>query len=107
METPPFVVDTAATFTVEVCYASDTVQFLRALQVAPGTTIEQALALSGVAVEVPGIDLATLQTGIYGKKKPPDTPLRPHDRVELYRPLIADPKNARRRRKNPPVTSAS
>ena len=98
METPPFVVDTAATFTVEVCYASDTVQFLRALQVPLGITIEQALALSGVAVEVPGIDLATLQTGIYGKKKTLDTVLRQHDRVEVDRPLQADPKEARRRR---------
>lgn len=106
MATLPSVVEPAATFAVQVCYASAAVQFLRALQVPAGTTIEQALALSGVADEVPGIDLASLQTGIYGKKKPRDTALRPHDRVELYRPLIADPKNARRRRKNPTPSSA-
>ncbi len=91
----------AETFTIEVCYASDAVQFLRALQVPAGTTIEQALALSGIAHEVPGLDLAALQVGIYAKKKELDTVLRAHDRIELYRPLIADPKNARRRRKSP------
>ena len=84
---------------VEVCYASDAVQFLRALRVPLGTTLEQAIAASGVLAEVPGIDLTAMQVGIYAKKKPLDTVLREHDRVEIYRPLIADPKNARRRRK--------
>ncbi|TFW31392.1 RnfH family protein [Duganella callida] len=84
---------------IQVCYASDAVQFLRALQVPAGTTIEQALALSGVQQAVPGLDLSALQAGIYAKKKPLDTVLREHDRIELYRPLIADPKHARRRRK--------
>jgi putative ubiquitin-RnfH superfamily antitoxin RatB of RatAB toxin-antitoxin module len=85
---------------VQVCYASDAVQFLRALQVPLGTTLEQAIAASGVLDDVPGIDLATMQVGIYAKKKTLDTVLREHDRVEIYRPLIADPKNARRRRKS-------
>jgi len=84
---------------VQVCYASDAVQFRRAFGVPAGTTLEQAIAASGVLAEVPGIDLATMQVGIYAKKKPLDTVLRDHDRVEIYRPLIADPKNARRRRK--------
>lgn len=84
---------------VQVCYASDAVQFLRALRVPAGTTLEQAIAASGVLAEVPGIDLSTTQVGIYAKKKPLNTVLREHDRVEIYRPLIADPKNARRRRK--------
>lgn len=96
----------AASFSVEVCYVSDAVQFRRVLQVAPGTTLDAAVALSGVAQEVAGLDLSTLQFGVYGKKKPVDTVLRPRDRVELYRPLIADPKNARRRRK-PAVTAAA
>lgn len=89
----------AASFKIEVCYASDAVQFRRVLAVAPGTTLEAAVALSGVAQEVAGLDLSAVQFGIYGKKKPGDTVLRARDRVELYRPLIADPKNARRRRK--------
>jgi putative ubiquitin-RnfH superfamily antitoxin RatB of RatAB toxin-antitoxin module len=91
----------AETFAIQVCYASDAVQFLRDLQVPAGTTLEQAVALSGVLQEVPGLDLNQLQTGIYAKKKPLDTVLRAHDRIELYRPLIADPKHARRRRKTP------
>jgi putative ubiquitin-RnfH superfamily antitoxin RatB of RatAB toxin-antitoxin module len=89
----------AGTIGVQVCYASDAVQFLRALRVAAGTTIEQAIALSGVRDAAPEIDLTTMQVGIYAKKKTLDTVLREHDRVEIYRPLIADPKNARRRRK--------
>jgi putative ubiquitin-RnfH superfamily antitoxin RatB of RatAB toxin-antitoxin module len=89
----------AETFMVQVCYASDAVQFLRALEVPAGTTLEQAITLSGVLGEVPEVDLATMQVGVYAKKKTLDTVLRAHDRVEIYRPLIADPKNARRRRK--------
>ena len=89
----------AETFNIEVCYASDAVQFLRALRVPAGTTIEQAIALSGVLQEAPEVDLSIMQVGIYAKKKTLDTVLRERDRVEIYRPLIADPKNARRRRK--------
>jgi putative ubiquitin-RnfH superfamily antitoxin RatB of RatAB toxin-antitoxin module len=83
---------------VEVCYATDTLQFRRALRLEAGATIRQALDVSGLAVEVPGIDLAAMAVGLYGKKKTLDTVLREHDRVEVYRPLIADPKNARRRK---------
>jgi uncharacterized protein len=83
---------------IEVCYATDTLQFRRALRLEAGATIQQALDVSGLAVEVPGIDLAAMAVGVYGKKKTLDTVLREHDRVEVYRPLIADPKNARRRK---------
>ena len=84
---------------VQVCYASEAVQFLRALQVDAGTTLEQAVRLSGVLDAAPEIDLDKMVVGIYAKKKTLDTVLREHDRVEIYRPLIAEPKNARRRRK--------
>lgn len=83
---------------VSVCYATDTVEFLRELRLEAGATIADALKVSGLAYEVPGIDLAAMTVGIYGKKKAMDTVLREHDRVEVYRGLIADPKNARRRR---------
>lgn len=110
MATPP-VTEAAAgvvgSINVEVCYASDAVQFRRALQVAPGTTLGQAIALSGVLQAVPDIDETTMQTGIHAKKKPLDTLLREHDRVEIYRPLIADPRQARRRRKPATTTAAS
>ena len=84
---------------IEVCYASDEQQFLQALQVPAGTTIEQAIALSELAQRLPQLDLQALQVGVYAKKQTLDTLLREHDRIELYRPLIADPKQARRRRK--------
>lgn len=84
---------------IEVCYASDDLQFLQALQVPAGSTIEQAIALSELSQRLPQLDLQALQVGVYAKKKTLDTVLREHDRVELYRPLIADPKQARRRRK--------
>ncbi|MFC0170196.1 RnfH family protein [Pseudoduganella danionis] len=84
---------------IEVCYASDDVQFLQALQVPAGSTIAEAIAASGLQQRLPQLDLQALQVGIYAKKKTLDTVLREHDRIELYRPLIADPKHARRRRK--------
>ena len=71
---------------------------LRPVQVAPGTPIEGAIAASGILQAVPEIDLAVYPVGIYGKKKPLDTLVRPLDRIEIYRPLVADPKESRRRR---------
>ncbi|NHQ91915.1 RnfH family protein [Janthinobacterium lividum] len=83
---------------VQVCHALPDSSFLHALTVPVGTTIEQAVAQSGLLQEIPSIDLAVNMVGIYGKKKPLDTVLREHDRIEVYRPLQADPKEARRRR---------
>ncbi|MEG1115550.1 MAG: RnfH family protein [Janthinobacterium sp.] len=83
---------------VQVCHALPDLAFLRSLSVPAGTTVEQAVVLSGLLQEIPGIDLAVNMVGIYGKKKSRDTVLREHDRVEVYRPLQADPKEARRRR---------
>lgn len=87
-----------ADIAVQVCYALPDGAFLRSLRVPAGTTIEQAVAQCGLLQAVPGIDLAVNMVGIYGKRKPLDTVLREHDRVEVYRPLQADPKEARRRR---------
>ena len=84
--------------TVQVCHALPDSSFLRALTVPAGTTIGQAVEQSGLLQAIPGIDLAVNMVGIYGKKKLLDTVLREHDRVEVYRPLQADPKEARRRR---------
>lgn len=71
---------------------------LRPVRVAPGTTIAQAIGISGLLQEFPEIDLAAHPVGIYGKKKPLDTVVRHLDRIEIYRPLVADPKESRRRR---------
>lgn len=83
---------------VQVCHALPDSTFLRSLRVPAGTTIGQAVAQSGLLQDIPGIDLAINMVGIYGKRKPLDTVLHEHDRVEVYRPLQADPKEARRRR---------
>ncbi len=83
---------------VSLCYASGPNPLLRALEVDAGTTIGQAIEQSGVLQEAPDINLVTMPVGIYGKKKTLDTVLQARDRIEIYRPLIVDPKNARRRR---------
>jgi putative ubiquitin-RnfH superfamily antitoxin RatB of RatAB toxin-antitoxin module len=83
---------------VYVCYATDQHEFLRPMKVEQGTTIGQAIELSGVLTEYPEINLVTQPVGIYAKKKALDTVLRERDRVEIYRPLVADPKDSRRRR---------
>ena len=83
---------------VQVCYATALQETMRALVVEEGTTIEQAIAQSGVLQDIPGIDLATQPVGLFGKKRPLDTVLREGDRIEIYRPLVADPKESRRRR---------
>jgi hypothetical protein len=83
---------------VQVCYARPDAQWLRELIVPEGTTLRTAVEWSGLLGEAPEIDLATARVGIYGKLKTPDATLRDHDRIEIYRPLIADPKESRRRR---------
>lgn len=83
---------------VQVCYARDDRQWLRELHVPDGTTLQSAIELSGLLQEAPEIDFTASRVGIHGKLKAPDTLLREHDRIEIYRPLIADPKESRRRR---------
>ena len=81
---------------VQVCYPLAPQPLLREMTLAEGSTLRDALQASDI--DVPGLDLATCPVGIFGKKKTPDTVLREGDRVEIYRPLVADPKEARRRR---------
>jgi putative ubiquitin-RnfH superfamily antitoxin RatB of RatAB toxin-antitoxin module len=83
---------------VEVCYALPDTSFLVQLDVAAGTTIAEAIAASGVLARFPEIDLARNKLGLFGKLKPADTVLRDRDRIEIYRPLQADPMESRRRR---------
>lgn len=83
---------------VQVCYARPDRILLKELDMPPGGTLEQAIRASGVLDCLPSIDLAACSVGIYGKIKPLDTVLRDCDRVEIYRALQADPKEARRRR---------
>jgi uncharacterized protein len=83
---------------VVVCYATAKEEFLKTLQVVPGTTIGQAIEQSGVLAAYPDINLVTQPVGIFAKKKTLDTELRARDRIEIYRPLVADPKESRRKR---------
>ena len=88
----------SAMLSVEVCYALPEAQTLIAVAVPAGATVQQAIDASGILRKHPEIDLSTQKVGIYGKVKPLDAPLADHDRVEIYRPLIVDPKMARQRR---------
>jgi putative ubiquitin-RnfH superfamily antitoxin RatB of RatAB toxin-antitoxin module len=83
---------------VYVCYATARDEFLHPMKVAPGTTIGQAIEMSGVLEAYPDINLTTQPVGVYARKKTLDTILRERDRIEIYRPLVADPKDSRRRR---------
>lgn len=81
---------------VEIVYALPERQTLLALYVPAGTTLAEAVSASSITTLHPEIDLATAKVGIFGKLATPDTVLHGGDRVEIYRPLTADPKEARR-----------
>jgi putative ubiquitin-RnfH superfamily antitoxin RatB of RatAB toxin-antitoxin module len=83
---------------VEVAYGTPARQLICAVRVAPGTTVEQAIRASGVLEEFPDIDLARNAIGVYGERVTLADRVRDGDRVEIYRALLADPKEARRQR---------
>lgn len=83
---------------VELVYALPAEQILLKSEVPKGTTIAEAVKLSGILDKFPEIDLEKGKFGIFGKLSKIDTVLREKDRVEIYRPLIADPKEVRRKR---------
>jgi putative ubiquitin-RnfH superfamily antitoxin RatB of RatAB toxin-antitoxin module len=88
----------AETIRVEVaCVAADRV-FLRELTLPAGATVAEAVAASGLASAWPGVDIADDRLGVFGRRVTPRRVLRDGDRVEVYRPLAVDPKEARRRR---------
>ena len=83
---------------VEVAYALPHEQVILPIKVSQGTTAEQAILASGIVKKFPEINLSVNQIGIFGKLSKLDTPLRHLDRIEIYRPLIADPKEVRKQR---------
>lgn len=85
------------TIEVELAYAEAERQFLRRFSLPKGACVADAIRASGVEAAF-GIDTARLDAGIWSKPVARDAPLREGDRVELYRPLKADPKESRRRR---------
>jgi putative ubiquitin-RnfH superfamily antitoxin RatB of RatAB toxin-antitoxin module len=83
---------------VEVAYATPERQVIFRIEVPEGSTIEEAILSSNILREFPEIDLAKARVGVFGRLDKLSAPLRAGDRVEIYRPLIADPKEVRRRR---------
>lgn len=83
---------------VQVCFAKPGTYVLEDLIVPAGTTAHDAIRRGRIVERFPEIDLTTCRVGIYGKLKPLDIVLRDRDRVEIYRPLLADPKESRRKR---------
>jgi hypothetical protein len=88
----------SARLTVEVCCALVGEQTLIRIDLPAGATLQQAIDASGILERFPSIDLNTQKVGVFGKLKPLDTVLADHDRVEIYRPLLVDPKVSRQRR---------
>ena len=83
---------------VEVVYALPAEQVLVTLDVPPGTTVADAIELSGLARRFPGMEDAAGRAGVFGRRVAPDTKLADGDRVEIYRPLHLDPRERRRLR---------
>ena len=84
--------------TVEVAHARADKQVILPVEVPVGATIEQAIQQSGILDLFPEIDLAKSKVGVFAKLSKATAELNPGDRVEIYRPLIADPKEVRRKR---------
>jgi putative ubiquitin-RnfH superfamily antitoxin RatB of RatAB toxin-antitoxin module len=87
-----------ALIVVEVAYADPEQQVIVALKMPEGATVEQAIDASGLLNYFPEIDRGRMKAGIFGSVCKLDQSVRQADRVEIYRPLIHDPKEARRQR---------
>lgn len=83
---------------VMVSYATTSRQIEITITVEPDCTVESAIRQSELLSEFPEIDLSTFSVGIYGKKTTLDHRIQEGDRIEVYRPLLIDPKQARRLR---------
>ncbi|VAW51949.1 UPF0125 protein RatB [hydrothermal vent metagenome] len=83
---------------VEVAYALPEKQIIRAVNVDTGTTLGAAIVQSGIMMDFPELELEGAKVGIFGKAAAMTTVLADGERVEIYRPLIADPKEIRRKR---------
>ena len=83
---------------VSVAFAYPDRQVLLSTDLAEGATLRDAIEQSGIRDKIPEIDLEQMRVGVFGKLKALDDAVRSSDRVEIYRPLKADPKEARRAR---------
>ncbi len=85
---------------VGVTYAEVDQQVWLRLEVADGSTVMDAINQSRILERFPQIDLTKQKIGIFGKLTKPDAPLKEGDRVEIYRPITADPKKVKRRKRD-------
>ena len=83
---------------VEVAYAMPGEQVIISIKVPTKFNVKQAIEKSGIQKKFPSIDLSKNKVGIFGKKTTLDHVLKNRDRIEIYRPLILDPKEMRRKR---------
>lgn len=83
---------------IEVAYVSESKTFLKSLIVEQGTSVIDAIALSGLCLEFPDLNLELVKLGIFSEIVTGDDVVKEFDRVEVYRPLLVDPKQARRLR---------
>lgn len=83
---------------VEIVYAEEQQAIVKALRLAQGSLLGEALAALGGAAEFRGVDFANAPVGIFGRLARRDQALKDGDRIEIYRPLAQDPKAARRAR---------
>ena len=83
---------------VEVAYALPEQQVILTVSVPAGTNVEETIKRSGILERFPEIDLSQNKVGVFSKLTKLDALIRNKDRVEIYRPLIADPKEVRRKR---------
>lgn len=82
--------------TIEIAYANCIKQMLKSISVPTSSTVEQAILASNILTEFPEINLTVNTIGIFSKKVTLNTQLQMGDRIEIYRPLVIDPKLARR-----------
>ncbi len=90
--------DEPKVISVEIAYAATGDQALISLQVPSGTTVLEAINLSGIFNQFPEVDFGSAAKGIFSKITENDQVLADHDRVEIYRPLVLGPMEARRQR---------
>lgn len=88
----------AGSIAVEVAYAEPETQFLESVKVPLGSTLADAIAASSLHSAFPKVEVDPGRVGIFGRKATLDEVLKDGDRVEVYRPLLADPKAVRRAR---------
>jgi uncharacterized protein len=85
---------------VEIVYAQPQRSIAKSLSMPPGARIADALTLAAADEDFRGLDLANAAVGVFGKLANREQPLKEGDRIEIYRPLLEEPKLARRERAN-------